>query len=435
MRTNQGPKISVITLGCSKNIVDSEGLLGQLASNGAHLVEDVDEAEIAVINTCGFIEAAKQESIDAIIEAVGRKNIGKLKKVVVMGCLSERYARQLAEEIPDIDALFGSHHLKEVVTELGGDFKQELLGERRLTTPSHFAYLKISEGCDHPCSFCAIPLMRGKHRTKPFDDVVNEARRLASKGVKELILIGQDTTYYGLDLYGERRLDALLRALSTIDGIEWIRLMYAFPAKFPMEILDVYRDSPKLCRYLDIPIQHASDDVLKSMRRGISGRASRGLLQTIREAVPDIALRTTLIVGYPTETEKDFEALCDYVKEMRFHRLGVFTYSQEEGTSAYGLGDPVPREVKEERRDRVMQIQQEISHERNQAMIGTTSKVLFDRCEGEFLIGRTQWDAPEIDQEVYVRRSGGLAPGNFVSARIVDATEYDLYGELHHSSH
>ncbi len=435
MRTKHGPKISVITLGCSKNIVDSEGLLGQLASNGAHLVEDVDEAEIAVINTCGFIEAAKQESIDAIIEAVERKNNGKLKKVVVMGCLSERYARQLAEEIPDIDALFGSHHLKEVVSELGGDFKQELLGERRLITPSHFAYLKISEGCDHPCSFCAIPLMRGKHRTKPGDDVVNEARRLASKGVKELILIGQDTTYYGLDLCGERRLDALLRTLSAIDGIEWIRLMYAFPTKFPMEILDVYRDSPKLCRYLDIPVQHSSDDVLKSMRRGISGRALQGLLQTIREAVPDIALRTSLIVGYPTETEKDLEALCDFVKEMRFHRLGVFTYSQEEGTAAYGLGDPVPREVKEERRDRVMQIQQEISHEHNQALIGMTTKVLFDRCEGEFLVGRTQWDAPEIDQEVYVRRSDGLAPGSFASARIVDATEYDLYGELHDSSH
>ncbi|MEK6757336.1 MAG: 30S ribosomal protein S12 methylthiotransferase RimO [Bacteroidota bacterium] len=433
MRKNHGPKINVITLGCSKNTVDSEVLLGQLALNGARLVEDADEAEVAVINTCGFIDAAKQESIDAIVEAVERKNAGKLKRVVVMGCLSERYAIQLAEEIPNVDAFYGSHHLKEVAAELGFDFKRELLGERLLSTPSHFAYLKISEGCDHPCSFCAIPLMRGMHRTRPLEEVVTEARRLAAKGVKELILIGQDTTCYGLDLYGKRRLDTLLRQLSAIESIEWIRLMYAFPGGFPTEILNVYRDSPKLCRYLDIPVQHASDGVLKSMRRGVTSRALRELLRTIREAVPDVALRTTLIVGYPTETEKDFEIMCDFVKEMKFHRLGVFTYSQEEGTSAYDLGDPIPQEVKEERRDRIMQLQQEISHERNQELIGTKGMVLFDRCEGEFLVGRTQWDAPEIDQEVYVRQHDGLAPGNFATVQFVDATEYDVYGEIHES--
>lgn len=433
MRKNHGPKINVITLGCSKNTVDSEVLLGQLALNGARLVEDADEAEVAVINTCGFIDAAKQESIDAIVEAVERKNAGKLKRVVVMGCLSERYAIQLAEEIPNVDAFYGSHHLKEVAAELGFDFKRELLGERLLSTPSHFAYLKISEGCDHPCSFCAIPLMRGMHRTRPLEEVVTEARRLAAKGVKELILIGQDTTCYGLDLYGKRRLDTLLRQLSAIEGIEWIRLMYAFPGGFPTEILNVYRDSPKLCRYLDIPVQHASDGVLKSMRRGVTSRALRELLRTIREAVPDVALRTTLIVGFPTETEKDFEIICDFVKEMKFHRLGVFTYSQEEGTSAYDLGDPIPQEVKEERRDRIMQLQQEISHERNQELIGTKGMVLFDRCEGEFLVGRTQWDAPEIDQEVYVRQHDGLAPGNFATVQFVDATEYDVYGEIHES--
>ena len=433
MRKNHGPKINVITLGCSKNTVDSEVLLGQLALNGARLVESADEAEVAVINTCGFIDAAKQESIDAIVEAVERKNAGKLKRVVVMGCLSERYAIQLAEEIPNVDAFYGSHHLKEVAAELGFDFKRELLGERLLSTPSHFAYLKISEGCDHPCSFCAIPLMRGMHRTRPLEEVVTEARRLAAKGVKELILIGQDTTCYGLDLYGKRRLDTLLRQLSAIESIEWIRLMYAFPGGFPTEILNVYRDSPKLCRYLDIPVQHASDGVLKSMRRGVTSRALRELLRTIREAVPDVALRTTLIVGYPTETEKDFEIMCDFVKEMKFHRLGVFTYSQEEGTSAYDLGDPIPQEVKEERRDRIMQLQQEISHERNQELIGTKGMVLFDRCEGEFLVGRTQWDAPEIDQEVYVRQHDGLAPGNFATVQFVDATEYDVYGEIHES--
>ncbi|MBI3585920.1 MAG: 30S ribosomal protein S12 methylthiotransferase RimO [Ignavibacteriales bacterium] len=430
MKNFQPPKISVVTLGCSKNVVDSEVLLGQLRLNNASVVGDVDDAEIAVINTCGFIEAAKQESIDAIMEAVRKKNQGQLKKIVVMGCLSERFAKELSIEIPEVDAFFGSNQLKDVATELGIDYKQELLGERQLTTPSHFAYLKISEGCDNPCSFCAIPLMRGLHRTKPFEQVIEEARLLAAKGVKELIIIGQDTTYYGLDLYGRHRLDALLSEISSIDGIEWIRLMYAYPAKFPKEILKVYQVHPKLCRYLDIPVQHASDAVLKSMRRGITNRAMRDLLHEIKAGVPNIALRTTLIVGYPNETEKDFEVLCDFVKEMKFHRLGAFTYSQEEGTFAYDLGDPIPANVKEERCATIMQIQQEISAERNQSLQGVQVKVLLDRREGEFMVGRTEWDAPEIDQEVYVRNKDTVSVGNFCDVTIVDTTEYDLYADV-----
>ena len=434
MKRKPGPSISVITLGCSKNAVDSELLLGQLAGGGARLVDNVEDAEVAVVNTCGFIEAAKRESIDAIVEAVRRKNTGRLKKVVVMGCLSERYAEQLAKEIPEVDAYFGSHHLRQVVAELGVNFKQELLGERLLSTPSHSAYLKISEGCDHPCSFCAIPLMRGTHGTRPLEEIWEEAQRLADKGVKELILIGQDTTYYGVDRYGERRLETLLRRLTTIEGIEWIRLMYAFPANFPLEILKVYHESPKLCRYLDIPVQHASDNVLRSMRRGVSSRATRALIQNIREKLPDIALRTTLIVGYPNETERDYEILCDFVKEMKFHRLGVFTYSQEDGTAAFDLGDPIPKEVKEARRDRIMQLQQEISLERNQSLIGSRVDVLFDRRDGHFLVGRTEWDAPEIDQEMYVASSNGLPVGSLAPVRVVDATEYDLFGEIDRGS-
>lgn len=430
MKNSPPQKISVVTLGCSKNVVDSEVLLGQLRLNNASVVGDVDDAEIAVINTCGFIEAAKQESIDAIMEAVRKKNKGQLKKIIVMGCLSERFAKELSIEIPEVDAFFGSNQLKDVATELGIDYKQELLGERQLTTPSHFAYLKISEGCDNPCSFCAIPLMRGLHRTKPFEQVIEEARLLAAKGVKELIIIGQDTTYYGLDLYGQHRLDALLTEISSIEGIEWIRLMYAYPAKFPKEILKVYQKHPKLCRYLDIPVQHASDAVLKSMRRGITNRAMRDLLHKIKDSVPNIALRTTLIVGYPNETENDFEVLCDFVKEMKFHRLGVFTYSQEEGTFAYDLGDPIPAKVKEERCATIMQIQQEISTERNQSLQGVQARVLLDRREGEFMVGRTEWDAPEIDQEVYVRNKDILSVGNFCDVTIVDTTEYDLYADV-----
>jgi len=389
----------------------------------------VDDADIAVINTCGFIEAAKQESIDAILEAVGRKNEGKLKKVVVMGCLSERFAKDLAAEIPDVDAYFGSHHLEQIVRELGVDYREELLGERQLTTPSHYAYVKISEGCDNPCSFCAIPLMRGLHVSKPLDQIVSEARHLAARGVRELILIGQDTTYYGLDISQERQLDRLLRELAGIEELEWIRLMYAYPTRFPKGILDVFREHPKICRYLDLPVQHVADEVLKSMRRGMSNRALRQLLGEIKEAVPGIGLRTTLIVGYPTETESDFEQLCDFIEETKFHRLGVFTYSQEEGTSAYDLGDPVPNDVKEKRRSRIMELQQRISEERNESLVGSDLRVLIDRAEGEFFVGRTEWDAPEIDQEVYVRSSSKLPTGSFVNAKVTHFTEYDLYAD------
>ena len=418
-----------MTLGCSKNLVDSEVLLGQLTGGKAHIVDDVDDADIAVINTCGFIEAAKQESIDAILEAVERKKQGKLKKVVVMGCLSERFAKDLAAEIPNVDAYFGSHHIPQIVRELGVDFREELLGERQLTTPSHYAYLKISEGCDNPCSFCAIPLMRGLHVSKPLTQIVTEAQHLAAKGVKELILIGQDTTYYGLDLQGGRQLDTLLRELAGIDGIAWIRLMYAYPTKFPKSILEVYREYPKICRYLDMPVQHVADGVLKSMRRGMTNRALRELLSEIKTAVPGIGLRTTLIVGYPNESESDFEQLCDFVEETKFHRLGVFTYSQEEGTTAYDLGDPIPNDVKEERRSRIMELQQRVSEERNESLVGSDLKVLIERVEGELFVGRTEWDAPEIDQEVYVRSSSRLRIGSFVNAKVTHCTEYDLYAE------
>jgi ribosomal protein S12 methylthiotransferase len=428
-RNNHTPRICVVTLGCSKNLVDSEVLLGQLKVGKAHIVDDVEDADIAVINTCGFIEAAKQESIDAILEAVNRKSQGVLKKVVVMGCLSERFAKDLAAEIPNVDAYFGSHHLAQVVRELGVDYREELLGERQLTTPSHYAYLKISEGCDNPCSFCAIPLMRGLHVSKPISQIVTEAQHLAVRGVKELILIGQDTTYYGLDLSKERQLEMLLRELAGIEGIEWIRLMYAYPAKFPREILRAFRDHPNICRYLDLPIQHVADDVLKSMRRGITNRALRDLLADIKAEVPGIGLRTTLIVGYPNESEADFEQLCEFVEEARFHRLGVFTYSQEEGTTAFDLGDRIPNEIKEERRARIMELQQRISEDHNESIVGLDVKVLIDRVEGEFSVGRTEWDAPEIDQEVYVRSSASLPIGTFVNARVTHCTEYDLYAD------
>ncbi len=432
-------KITVVTMGCSKNLVDSEALLGQLKRGSASLVSDIDLADVAVINTCGFIESSKQESLDAIFEALERKKRGELKKVIVMGCLAERYRRELAAEIPEVDAIFGSNQLQDVVTELGVDYKQELLGERVLTTPSHFAYLKISEGCDHPCSFCAIPLMRGKHRTKPIEAILEEANHLASRGVKELILIGQDTTYYGLDLYGGRQLKRLLLELSEVSGIEWIRLMYAYPAKFPLEILEAFQQSPKLCRYLDMPVQHASDEVLKSMRRGITNRATRDLIHRIKDAVPDIALRTTLIVGYPNETDREFQELHDFVGEMEFHRLGVFTYSQEDDTIAFPLADPVPAEIKEQRRDAIMALQKEVSAQRNNALVGSTVRVLIDRHEDGFAVGRTEWDAPEIDQEVYVKEgerfaagfTAECADGNFCQVKIVDAVEYDLYAIPH----
>jgi ribosomal protein S12 methylthiotransferase len=423
-------KINVVTLGCPKNLVDSEYLLGQLKHSSVQLVANADDADTVIINTCGFIKDAKQESIDAIMEAVGKKNRGELKKIVVMGCLSERFKKELAAEIPEVDSYFGTNQLRDVLKDLGVNYKSELLGERFLTTPTHFAYLKISEGCDNPCSFCAIPLMRGQHHSKPIDEVVYEAQLLSEKGVKELIVIAQDTTYYGLDLYGERRLAKLLGELNGIDGIEWIRIMYAYPAKFPLDVIEAFQKFPKLCRYIDIPIQHCSDNVLKSMRRGSTQHSTRDLLLRLKNEIPGVALRTTLIVGYPNETEDDFKTLCDFVKEMQFHRLGVFPYSKEEGTASFELDDVIPEEIKKARQVAIMEIQKEISQYHNESLIGKTLKVLIDSQDGEFYMGRTDWDAPEIDQEVFVRSSQPLQAGTFYTVAITDAVEYDLFASV-----
>jgi ribosomal protein S12 methylthiotransferase len=424
-------KVHVITMGCAKNVVDSEKLMAQLRLSNIEVTERLEDADIAVINTCGFIEAAKQESIDMIIENVRLKAGGKLQQVYAMGCLTERYRVDLQKEIPEVDRFFGSHELENVVRTLGAEYKYELLGERFLSTPKHFAYLKISEGCDNPCSFCAIPLMRGKHAGRTMDDVVDEARRLADRGVKELVVIGQDTTYYGLDTDGTRTLSRLLDRLSGIGGIEWVRLMYAYPAKFPLDVLETMAGNPRICKYIDMPVQHVADDVLKSMRRGISQRALRELIDEIRMRVPGIALRTTLIVGYPNETAEAFGQLLSFVKDVRFDRLGVFSYSQEEGTSAYELGDPITEEEKERRKSAIMAAQQEISEEKNRELTETTQRVLIDRMEDGMFIGRTERDAPEIDNEVFVNSPRLLSVGEFVDVDIEDATEYDLYGRLH----
>jgi ribosomal protein S12 methylthiotransferase len=419
--------INLITLGCSKNIVDSEVLLKQLQLNKWNLLPTSDGSDITIINTCGFIEAAKKESIDTILQAVALKKEGKIKKVIVMGCLSERYASDLRKEIPEVDAFIGANKMDEVVFELGGSLKYDLLGERMLTTPRHFAYLKISEGCDRPCSFCSIPLMRGKHISKPIERVVLEAQRLAALGVKELIIIAQDSTYYGLDLYGKRVLSQLLRQLGEVDGIEWIRVMYAFPTGFPVDVLEEFDRNPKLCRYLDMPVQHVSDSVLTSMRRGLTSDTLRRLVENIRTAVPGIALRTTLIVGYPNETEKEFDELLQFVNETKFDRLGVFTYSLEDGTTAHPLGDPLPLEVKDERRNLIMEAQRNISLERNTLLIDQTVTVLIDQKEGDNAIGRTERDAPEVDNEVIIHSAKHISIGEFYKATIVDAEEYDLF--------
>ena len=421
-------KVHVITMGCPKNQVDSEKLMAQLRLSDIELAASIEDADIAVINTCGFIAAAKEESIDAILEQVRLKARGNLKKVYAMGCLTERYRNELRKEIPEVDGFFGSHQPQDVVNALGGTLKYELLGERVLTEPSHVAYMKVSEGCDNPCSFCAIPRMRGTHASRPLEEIVAEARLLAAKGVRELVLIGQDTTCYGLDLYGRRSIADVLERVADIEGIAWVRLMYAYPAKFPQELLNVIGRHPRVCKYLDMPIQHIADPVLRSMRRGISGRALRDLLVTIRDQVPEIALRTTLIVGYPGETAREFEELLEFVGSFRFDRLGVFTYSPEEGTHAYSLGDPVQQEEKERRQELIMEAQKEISLERNSALIDTRQKVIVDRLEGDRYAGRTERDAPEIDNEVLFSSGRALHPGEFTEVHIVDASEYDLYG-------
>ena len=419
----------MVTLGCSKNVYDSEVLMGQLKAGGKEVVHE-KEGNIVVINTCGFINNAKEESINTILDYVQQKEAGLVDKVFVMGCLSERYKPDLEKEIPDVDQYFGTSELPALLKVLGADYKHELIGERLTTTPKNYAYLKISEGCDRPCSFCAIPLMRGAHISTPIEDLVTEAEKLAAKGVKELILIAQDITYYGLDLYKKRALADLLRALVKVEGIEWIRIHYAFPTGFPMDVLEVMKTEPKICNYLDIPLQHISDKILTSMKRGTTQEKTTKLLKKFREAVPEMAIRTTLIVGYPGETEEDFQALKDFVKAMRFDRLGCFTYSHEENTTAYELTDDVPEEVKLQRANEIMELQSQISWELNQAKVGKVFRCLIDRKEGNYFVGRTEYDSPDVDNEVLIdAKKHYVKIGDFTDVKIIEAADYDLYGE------
>jgi len=431
-KTLRRNRINVVTLGCSKNIFDSEVLLGQLKANGLDATHESaeDDANIVVINTCGFIDNAKQESIDTILRYAQAKEDGLVEKVFVTGCLSERYRPELEREIPDIDSYFGTRDLPRLLKALGADYRHELVGERLLTTPSHYAYFKISEGCDRPCSFCAIPLMRGRHVSTPIEQLVDNAHRLAAKGVRELMLIAQDSTSYGLDIYGKRRLADLLTELCKVDGIEWIRLHYAFPTGFPEDVLDVMAREPKVCKYLDMPLQHISDPILRSMRRGTTKEKTDRLLRTIRDRVPGIAIRTSLIVGYPGETKDDFELMLNWVREQRFDRLGVFTYSHEENTHAHLLDDNVPAKEKKRRAERIMEVQQEISEELNQGRIGRQLRVLIDRKEGDHFVGRTESDSPEVDNEVLVSAANSyLRIGDFADVRITGAEFFDLYAE------
>lgn len=423
-------KINMVTLGCSKNIYDSEIIMGQLKANGKEVAHEV-KGDIVVINTCGFIDNAKQESINTILEFVEAKNQGLVEKVFVTGCLSERYKPDLEKEIPDVDQYFGTRELPLLLKALGADYKHELVGERLTTTPRHYAYLKIAEGCDRPCSFCAIPLMRGGHKSTPMEDLVKEAEKLAKNGTKELILIAQDLTYYGLDLYKRRALGDLLKQLAKVEGIEWIRLHYAFPTGFPADVLEVIKDEPKVCNYIDIPLQHISTKLLKSMRRGTTKEKTNALLADFRAKVPSMAIRTTLICGYPGETIEDFEEMKAWVQEQRFDRLGCFTYSHEENTHAHNLVDDVPQEEKERRVEEIMEIQTQISWELNQAKIGKVFKVLIDRKEGEYFIGRTEFDSPDVDNEVLIKGTDIYLPiGEFVQVKITDATEFDLFAEV-----
>ncbi len=423
-------KISVITLGCSKNTVDSERLMSQFKLNKFDLIDDPNLADSIVINTCGFIDAAKEESVNTILSAIEMKKQGKIKKVVVAGCLSERYMNDLRKEIPEVDAFFGTEAYEGIVNEFGGNLKYELLGERVITTPKHFAYLKISEGCDNPCSFCAIHLMRGLHKTKPMEELIAEATSLANQGVKELIIIGQDTTDYGIDLYGKRNLAELLHKLSEVNGIEWIRLLYVYPSHFPEDLMEEIANNPKICKYIDIPLQHISDPVLRSMRRGITQRRTKELLTTLQDKIPDLTLRTTFIVGYPNETEKEFEELCQFVRDVKFDRFGVFTYSVEENTPSFILGDPVSPEIKEERKATLMEIQKEISEDKNRTYIGKKLKVVIDSLDGEYYIARSERDAPEVDGEVLISsKEKKYNLGEFYHVDIYECNEYDLFGK------
>jgi ribosomal protein S12 methylthiotransferase len=432
-KTLKKNKVNVVTLGCSKNIFDSEVMMAQLKGNNFEVEHEStsDDSEIVIINTCGFIDNAKEESINTIVQYADAKAAGLVSKVYVTGCLSERYKEDLEKEIPEVDAYFGTRELPRLLKTLKADYKHELVGERLLTTPNHFAYFKIAEGCDRPCSFCAIPLMRGKHVSTPIEDLVKQAKSLAAKGVKELMLIAQDLTYYGLDIYKKRALADLLEALSDVEGIEWIKLHYAFPSGFPMDVLDVMKAKPNICNYLDMPLQHGSTSMLKAMRRGITREKTEELVNNIREAVPGIAIRTTLIAGYPGETEEDFQEMLQFVKEMRFERLGIFTYSHEENTHAHNFEDDVPEQVKRERADKVMEIQSDISFDLNQEKIGKTYKVLFDRVEGEYFIGRTEYDSPEVDNEVLVKKADFFVRlGDYANVKITSAEHYDLFGDV-----
>jgi len=432
-KTLKPNKINIVTLGCSKNLVDSEVLLSQLKGNAIEATHESqkNDANIVVINTCGFIDNAKQESIDTILAYVDEKEAGRIDKVFVTGCLSHRYKDELENEIPQVDAFFGTLELPNLLKTLGADYKHELIGERLTTTPTHYAYLKISEGCNRPCAFCAIPLMRGGHVSKPIEQIVLEAENLVKHGTKEIMLIAQESTYYGIDLYGERKLKDLLEALSAVKGLEWIRLHYAYPSQFPEDILPVMANKANICKYLDIPVQHISDNVLKAMRRGITRRKTYELLNTIKEQVPGISLRTTILVGHPGETEEDFEALKQFIQDFEFDRLGVFTYSHEENTHAYTLEDNIPAEVKQQRAEALMALQEEISFKKNQKKIGQTLKVLFDRKEGEYFVGRTEADSPEVDNEVLVKAQDQFVRiGDFANIVIDSAESFDLFGHL-----
>jgi ribosomal protein S12 methylthiotransferase len=433
-KTLKKNKVNVVTLGCSKNLVDSEVLMGQLKANKFDVEHEgtSDDHQIVIINTCGFVDNAKQESIDTILRYVQAKKDGDVEKVYVTGCLSERYKKDLEKEIPEVDAYFGTRELPKILKTLKADYKHELVGQRLLTTPQHYAYFKISEGCDRPCSFCAIPLMRGKHVSVEMDELVNRAKTLAAKGTKELLLIAQDLTYYGLDIYKKRELANLVAKLSDVEGIDWLRLHYAFPSGFPMEVLDIMRTRPNVCNYLDMPLQHISDNMLSSMRRGITKQKTIDLVNKIRDKVPGIAIRTTLIAGYPGETEKDHEEMLNWVSESKFERLGIFTYSHEENTHAHLLKDDVSEKVKRKRADAVMALQQEISYKLNQQKVGQTYKVLFDRKEGEYFIGRSEFDSPDVDNEVLVKAVGDtfVRIGDFANVKIIEANDFDLYGDL-----
>ncbi len=430
-KTLRKEKVNVVTLGCSKNLVDSENIMTQLKGNDFAVTHEAEEeTDIVIVNTCGFIDLAKEESINTILSYAEEKKEGNIKKLYVTGCLSQRYKDDLEEEIPEVDAYFGTMELPALLAKLDADYKHELIGERVTTTPQHFAYLKISEGCNRTCSFCAIPLMRGKHISKSIEDLVKEAKNLARIGVKELILIAQELTYYGLDIYKKRALPELLDALCEVEGIEWIRLHYAYPSKFPIEIIETMKKQEKVCNYLDIPLQHANNNVLKSMKRQITREETTSLIKEIRSIIPDITIRTTMLVGFPGETEDDFQDLCDFVKEMEFERLGVFQYSHEENTSAFEMEDDVPAEIKADRANRLMEIQNEISLAKNERRIGKTYKVIIDRKEGEYFIGRTEADSAEVDNEVLIdAKKYFVRIGDFVQVLINDAEDYDLYGQ------